>query len=125
MADLMPGPVLIIAATERSIKALDPNELPENAGLVALARLYALALAEAGGTQNSLKEIGPKLAAVLTELRKKLSNAPLDLEQPTPAAVAPDPVEAARAAPPDPAEDELARARARAERAKVARGVTA
>lgn len=118
MADLMPGPALIVTATERSIMALDPGELPENAGLVALARLYALALAEAGGTQNSLKEIGPKLAAVLTELRKKLSNAPLDLERPTPVATEPEPVEAARAAPPDPAVDELARARERADRAK-------
>lgn len=114
----MPGPVLIIAETERSIRALDPDGLPENAALVALARLYALALAEAGGTQNSLKEIGPKLATVLGELRKKLSSAPLDLERPTPAAVEPDPIEAARAAPPDPAVDELARARARADRAK-------
>lgn len=105
--------------------ALDPDELPENAGLVALARLYALALAEAGGTQNSLKEIGPKLAATLVALRKKMSNAPLDLEQPTPAPVEPSEVEAARAAPTDPVVIEMAAARERAARAKVARGVTA
>jgi hypothetical protein len=114
---LMPGPVLITVEVERSIKALDPDELPENAGLVALARLYALALGEAGGTQNSLKEIGPKLAAVLGELRKKLSTAPLPLEQPTPAATELDAIEAARTEV-DPALDELARARARADRAR-------
>lgn len=117
----MPGPVLITVETERSIKALDPDELPENAGLVALARLYALALADAGGTQNSLKEIGPKLAAVLTELRKKMSSAPLPLEQPTPAATEASEIEAARAAPDVPA-DELAIARERADRARARRG---
>jgi hypothetical protein len=118
MGDLMPGPVLISVETERSIKALDPDELPENAGLVALARLYALTLHESGPTQNALKEIGPKLTAVLAELRKKLSNAPLPLEQPTLAPVEPGEVEAARSAQLDPAVDELARARARVDRAK-------
>lgn len=118
MMDLMPGPVLISVETERSIKALDPDELPENAGLVALARLYALTLHESGPTQNALKEIGPKLTAVLAELRKKLSNAPLPLEQPTPVPVEPGEVEAARSAQLDPAVDELARARARVDRAK-------
>lgn len=114
---MMPGPVLIAVEVERSIAALDPDGLPENAGLVALARLYALALSEAGGTQNSLKEIGPKLAAVLAELRKKLSNAALPLDTPTAAPVEPTEIAAARTGPDEPA-DELARARARADRAK-------
>lgn len=117
MPEMMPGPVLITVEVERSIAALDPEGLPENAGLVALARLYALALGEAGGTQNSLKEIGPKLAAVLGELRKKLSSAALPLETPTPAPVERDAMEAARAEPDVPA-DELALARARADRAR-------
>ena len=121
MADyLMPGPVLITVEVERSIKALDPDELPENAGLVALARLYALVLGEAGATQNSLKEIGPKLAAVLTALRTKMSTAPLPLEQPTPAATERDEIEAARTEPDVPT-DELAIARARADRARARR----
>jgi hypothetical protein len=70
MSDLMPGPPLIIVETERSIAALDPDGLPENAALVTLARMYALVIAESGGTQNCLKEIGPKLTATLVALKR-------------------------------------------------------
>lgn len=114
---LMPGHVLITVEVERSIQQLDPDGDPALAGLVALARLYALTLHESGPTQNALKEIGPKLTAVLAELRKKYAPAAPGLPVATPTALAPDEIEQARTAPDGPA-DELAIARERAARAK-------
>lgn len=118
----MPGNVLISIEVERSIAALDPDHLPENAGLVALARLYALTLHESGPTQNALKEIGPKLTATLTALGagKRSASAPLPLPVPAPAEHVPTAIEAARAEPGSPG-DELAIARERAARARAAR----
>lgn len=116
MADLMPGPPLIVVETERSIAALDPDHLAENAGLVALARMYALTIADSGGTQNCLKEIGPKLTAVFTALGAGKRARPVQpVATPAPAEPVPSEIEAARAEP-DGAGSILSMERARAER---------
>jgi hypothetical protein len=123
MADdkvLMPGPVLILTEVERSLAALDPDNSPENAGLAALARLYALTLAESGPTQNALKEIGPKLTAVLAELRKRPASAAPGLPTAQPDAVEPTEVEAARTLA-DPVAGVLDLERARVDRARRGR----
>lgn len=97
MAELMPGNVLITVQVERSLQALDPDERPECAGLVALARLYALTLHESGPTQNALKEIGPKLTATLVAIGKLAAVRPgTELPAPAPAAPVVGEVEAAR-----------------------------
>lgn len=123
MADgkyLMPGPVLILVETERSLAALDPDRLPENAGLVALARLYALTLGESGPTQNALKEIGPKLTAVLAELRKRPAPAAPGLPVPQPEPVEATELESVRT-PADPVAGVLDLERARVDRARRGR----
>jgi hypothetical protein len=112
----MPGPVLILVEVERSLTVLDPDHAPENAGLVALARLYALTLGESGPTQNALKEIGPKLTAVLAELRKGFRPAPA-LPHPAEAPEVPTAVEAART-PDDPIAAVLDMERERVRRAQ-------
>lgn len=122
MSDLMPGNVLIGVDVERSIAALDPDELPENAGLVALARLYALAIAESGGSQNCLKEIGPKLTATLVALgagKRAGRGAAQPVVTPAPAEPEPSELESARTDPAG-AGSILSMERARAERIKRA-----
>lgn len=98
MTDPLPDPLSIVTEVERTIGALDPGE--EFAGLVALARHYAAAIAYAGASQNVLKDLGPKLTTVLVALgaRKLPAVAPQ-----------PAPVEGS-------AEDELARLREKRER---------
>lgn len=123
MADLMPGPPLIVVETERSIAALDPDGLPENAALVTLARMYALAIADSGGSQNCLKEIGPKLTATLTALgagKRARGSSAEPAPVPTPQPVEPSEIEAARVVPDDTA-TVLSMERARADRLRRGR----
>lgn len=93
MTDPLPDPLSIVTEVERQIDALDLND--ESAGLVALARHYAAAIAYAGASQNALKDLGPKLNTTLVALGGRR----------LPAKSAPE------AAPEGSAEDELAKMR--------------
>jgi hypothetical protein len=99
--------VPLVVAVERTIAELQPA--PKAAGLVTLARLYALAIADAGASQNALKEMGPKLATVLVAL-----GAGKGIEAPLPAAgvpVTPSLIEPTSTG--DPVADEVAAMRQR------------
>lgn len=108
MSDLKIIKVSMVMDVETTLAALDIP--PRGAALVTLARLYARTIDECDGSQNVLKEIGPKLATVLGQLGAGKGLAP---ELP---AAAPEPVpQAVEAliAQGDPVEDEIARMRRR------------
>lgn len=115
MTDIGVIKISLILDVERTIAELKPP--PKAAALVTMARLYAAAIDEAGGSQNSLKEIGPKLTAVLVALGAGKVGSAAAL--PEPAAV-PEVVEARQSTEPT---NELDRARAR-RRQRVGGGST-
>lgn len=106
MPDLKIIKVSMVMDVEATLAALDLP--PRAAGLVTLARLYARAIDEADGSQNALKEMGPKLATVLVALGAGKGADPLAL--PVPSTSEPAVITAPAA---DPVEDEIARMRRR------------
>ena len=108
MPDLKIIKVSMVMDVEATLAALDLP--PRAAGLVTLARMYARALDEADGSQNALKEIGPKLATVLVSLGAGKGLGPDPSALPVPSTSEPAVITAPAA---DPVEDEIARMRRR------------